>query len=60
MNFYMSKYEHILNAIGQCFFITSFWLFFFFWHCALTAKTLTKKTQEVNEIAEGLHPPRSG
>lgn len=33
---------------------------FFFWHCALTAKTLTKKTQEVNEIAEGLHPPRSG
>ena len=28
MNFYMSKYERILNAIGQCFFITSFWLFF--------------------------------
>lgn len=42
------------------FLLHHFGFFFFFWHCALTAKTLTKKTQEVNEIAEGLHPPRSG
>lgn len=34
--------------------------FFFFWPCALTAETLTKKAQKVNEIAEGLNPPRCG
>lgn len=35
------------------------WLFFF-WHCALTAKTLTKKAQKVNEMAEGLNPLPTG
>ena len=33
---------------------------FFFWPCALTAETLTKKAQKVDEIAEGLNPPRCG
>ena len=51
-------------AHPQCnwsvFFITSFGFFFFFWHCALTAKTLTKKAQKVNEMAEGLNPLPTG
>ena len=39
------------EALGQCFLLRHFG--FFFLHCALTAKNLTKKAQKLNEMEGG-------